>query len=231
MNIFDNCGQCACQPKDCGCNTCGCDPCKCKQCGCPAPVFSIEAKSTDPTVYRYNVNGKTIEFDHTAAIKAGETATTVTVDQVNRTLNHYGEKSTQTITAKELGSILHLTDIGDVNGEAIDNYGLLNYRKDSSCGEGCEGQDSGWIASNPVSLGDTSMDYILGSTAEGELKSLIPPTNVNKFSYLTWAAQNKVKWSTPTQVSSIPTDADGYGYQLWLDPNTGEIVVYKRSVQ
>ena len=208
-----------------------CDKCnKCKEpCGCAEPVFSIEAMSNDPTTLRFNVNGKSVWYDFEPVVKAGETCTTVNINAVDRTFDYHGECSDQTISAKELGSILHLADIGDVNADTITDNGILNYRKTGDCGEGCEGIGDGWVSSNPIEVGGESLDYILGSDSDGKMKSLMPPTDTTTFSYLAWAAQNKVKWVKPTQVSAIPDDGT-YRYPLYLDPVTGEIVVYKETI-
>ena len=178
----------------------------------------------DPTIIRTNVNGKSVWYDYDSLVKAGETATTVTVDAVQRTLNHHGEKSDQTISAKELGAILHLADLEDVDANSIGNYGILNYRKNTNCPEGCEGTNNKWRADNPIDLGSDSLGYILGSDSDGQLKSLAPPTtNTNKFSYLAWAAQDKAKWVKPRQIAAL---SDNYA-PLYLDKTTGEIVVYE----
>ena len=211
--------------------TCNCNKCnKCKEpCGCAEPVFSIEAMPDDPDLMRFNINGKSVWYDWEPVTKAGETCTTVNIDAVNRTLNYHGECSDQTISAKELGSILHLGDLGDVNADTITDNGILNYRKTGDCGEGCEGIGDGWVSSNPIEVGGESLDYILGSDADGKMKSLMPPTDTTTFSYLAWAAQDKAKWVKPTQVSAIPDDGT-YKYPLYLDPASGEIVVYKETL-
>lgn len=210
--------------------TCECNN-KCKDpCGCAEPVFSVEAMADDPTVLRFNVNGKSVWYDFEPVVKAGETCTTLNIDAVNRTLTYHGECSDQTISAKELGSILHLGDLGDVNENSITDNGILNYRRESDCGEGCESTaGDGWVSSNPIEVAGTSLDYILGSDSDGRLISLMPPTDTNKFNYLSWAAQDKAKWVTPTQVAAIPDDGT-YRYPLYLDPSTGEIVAYKESI-
>lgn len=205
-------------------NTNNCNPCKkdCGDpCGCAEPVFSVEAMPDDPTILRFNVNGKSVWYDFSAVVNSAETATTVTVDTVARTLNHHGEKSDQSITAEELGAILHLADIGDVNRNSIEDNGILNYRKAVDCGEGCEDTNGGWTASSPLDIGAPSLDYVLGSDSDGKLSSLMPPTSTNKFSYLAWAAQGKAKWVTPTEIASV---SDNYA-PLYLDKTTGEIVV------
>lgn len=209
---------------NCNCNKCV--ECRGKKkcpspCGCGEPVFSIEAQSDDPTVLRFNVNGKSVWYDFDSLVKAGETCTTLSTDAVARTLNYHGECQDNVISAHDLGAILHLADIGDVNIESLDDYGILNYRKDANCGEGCEGIANGWVASNPVKEAGSSLDYILGSNAEGKMVSLMPPTDTSTFSYLAWAAQGKAKWVKPRNITSV---SDNYA-PLYLDKTTGEIVV------
>lgn len=208
------------------CNSCK----KCPgPCGCAEPVFSIEAMPDDPTTLRFNVNGKSVWYDFSPVIKAGETCTALNTNTLNRTLDYNGECGNQTIPARELGSILHLGDLGDVDAETITDNGILNYRKSGECPEGCEGKADGWKSSNPIEIGQTTLDYVLGSDADGRLTSLMPPTEVSTFSYLAWSAQDKAKWVKPTQVASIPDDGT-YKYPLYLDPNSGEIVVVQEAI-
>lgn len=219
-------------------NSCNCGRCvtcrekkKCASpCSCVEPVFSIEALSDDPTTLKFNVNGKSVWYDFGPVVKAAETCTTLLPDSVNRVLTYNGECGTNNITARELGAILHLADLGDVDANSIDDNGILVYQKDANCGDGCEGINNGWISVNPVDAGTTSLDYILGSDSEGRMSSLMPPTDTAAFSYLAWAAQDKAKWVKPSVVATPPVDADGKAHRLYLDPNTGEIVVVKESV-
>lgn len=212
--------------------TCDCNPCKKKcgePCGCAEPVFSIEAMPDDPTILKFNVNGKSVWYDFEPVVKEAETCTTLTVDNVARTLNYLGECQTNTISAQELGSILHLADIGDVNADSIEDNGILNYRKDSDCGEGCEGIDTGWVSTSPIEVGQASLDYILGSDSDGKMMSLRPPVDTTKFNYLAWAAQDKIKWVTPSVASTAPVDSDGKVWRPYVDPATGEIVIVKEN--
>lgn len=202
------------------CNRCN----KCEEpCGCAEPVFSIEAMPDNPTLLRFNVNGKSVWYDFDSVVKAGETCTALNVNVADRVLEYHGECSDQTIAAKELGSILHLGDIGDVDASTIVDNGILNYRKTGDCPDGCDGTGDGWVSTNPIDAGDTSLDYILGSDADGKMKSLMPPTNANSFSYLAWAAQDKAKWVKPTEIAAV---TENYA-PLYLDKTTGEIVVLK----
>lgn len=200
-----------------------CDKCnKCEEpCGCAEPIFSLEAMPDDPDLLRFNVNGKSVWYDFESVTKAGETCTTINVNAVDRTLNYHGECSDQTISAKELGSILHLGDIGDVDADTIKDNGILNYRKTGDCPEGCDGTGDGWVSSNPIEIGGESLEYILGSDSDGKMMSLMPPTDTTTFSYLAWAAQDKVKWVKPTAIASATSN---YA-PLYLDKTTGEIVM------
>lgn len=204
----------------CECNN------KCKEpCGHAEPVFSVEAMSDDPTILRFNVNGKSVWYDFESAVKAGETCTTLNIDAVNRTLNYHGECSDQTISSRELGTILHLSDLGDVDESSITDNGILNYRKTGDCPEGCEGVADGWVSSNPIDIGGTSLDYILGSDADGKVMSLRPPVDTTSFSYLAWAAQGKTQWVKPTKITALSSN---YA-PLYIDKTTGAIVIYEEG--
>lgn len=211
--------------------------CNCKKhcespCGCPEPVFSIEAMADDPTVLRFNVNGKSVWYDFEPVVKAGETCTTLNADAVNRTLNYHGECSDQTIAAKELGSILHLGDLGDVDENSIKDNGILNYRKATDCGEGCESAaGDGWVSSNALDddVATTSLEYILGTDAEGKMMSLMPPTDTATHSILTWAGAGKAKWAKPIVAASVPVDSNGKAWRLYIDPSTYALTIVKEN--
>ena len=209
-----------------------CNDCnnKCNEpCGCAEPVFSIEAMSDDPTILRFNVNGKSVWYDFESVVKAGETCTTLHIDAVNRTLNYHGECSDQTISAKELGSILHLGDLGDVDADSIKDNGILNYRKSGECPEGCEGETDGWKSTNAVDVATTSMDYVLGTDADGKMISLMPPTDTTTHSILTWTGAGKAQWHKPTVAATAPVDGNGKVWRLYIDPSTYELTIVKEN--
>lgn len=222
MNPFRN---------NCGIKTCGgcgeCNKCE-RKCGCPESILSIESDSNNPANLRYNLGGRSVWYDFTSVVKSAETCTSMFADKKNRTLNYNGECQQNVISASELGSILHLADIGDIDESSITDNAILVYRKDADCGENCDGKN-GWIGLDPSEAGDTSLSYIMGADEDGKVESLMPPSNSNQFYTLTWAAQGKASWKQPTEVSAIPVDSAGYSYQLYLDPNTKEIVIYKKK--
>ena len=216
------------------CNKCGkcdrCNRCDCKKsCGCPESILSIEADSTNPTKLRFNLGGRSVWYDFDSVVKAGETCTTLTTDSVARNLVYNAECQNINISGSQLGSLLHLADIGDVDEKTIGDNAVLVYRKDANCAENCDG-GNGWVGVNLSEEGQESLDYIMGSDRDGDVHSLMPPANgTNKFYYLTWAKQDKAKWGNIRTVSNVPTDGT-YKYPLYLDPTNGEIVAVKEHI-
>ena len=190
--------------------------------------MSIEADSTNPTNLRFNLGGRSVWFDFDSVVKAGETCTTLTTDSVARNLVYNAECQNINISGSQLGSILHLADIGDVDEKTIGDNAVLVYRKDANCAENCDG-GNGWIGVNLAEEGSDSLDYIMGSDNEGDVASLKPPANTNQFYYLAWAAQNKASWSRPKVVSTPPVDDNGKKWRVYMDPTTYELVVVKEN--
>lgn len=217
------CGHCGqCQP-DCGCKK-SCEP----KCGCPEATLSIEADSTNPTLLRFNFGGRSVWYDFSSVVKYGETCTSIIPDAVNRLLRYNAECQNNDITAAELGTIFHLADIGDVDATTLKDNAILVYRKDANCGENCDGKN-GWIAVDPSEEGDTSLDYIMGSDNDGEVKSLMPPANSSQHYFLGWAGQNKASWVQPKIAAAAPVDSDGKKWRLYIDPATYEPVIVKED--
>lgn len=217
------CGHCgACQP-DCGCKN-RCEP----KCGCPEAILSIEADSTNPTLLRFNFGGRSVWFDFDSVVKAGETCTSIIPDVVSRLIHYSAECQDNEITAAELGAIFHLADIGDVDATTLKDNAILVYRRDANCGENCDGKN-GWIAVDLTEEGDSSLDYIMGSDNDGEVKSLMPPANSSQHYFLSWAGANKASWTQPKIVATPPVDSDGKKWRMYIDPSTYEPVIVKES--
>lgn len=213
------CGHCGqCQPK------CRCEK-KCpRPCGCPESILSIEADSTDPAYLRFNLGGRSVWYDFTPVVKAAETCTHISFDVPSRTMIYDAECGRQTISAREIGSILHLADIGDVDEKTIGDNAILVYRKDANCGENCDGA-TGWIGVNPAEAADDELTYILGSDEDGKVKSLMPPVANTVYNYLAWTNEGKVQWKTITPAVSAPRDpVTGKKLAVYLDPITRELV-------
>lgn len=166
--------------------------------------------------------------DFYSVVKAGETDTSLSVDLTARNLVYNAERHTNTISATTLGGMLHLADIGDVDATTIKNNAILVYRKDADCSENCDGKN-GWVGLDPSEEGDSSLDYVMGSDADGKVKSLMPPANSSQFYLLEWAGKNKASWRQPAVAASAPTDSDGKVWRLYVDPTTHELLVVKEN--
>ena len=220
------CGHCGqCQPK------CGCEK-KCpRPCGCPESILSIEADSEDPAYLRFNLGGRSVWYDFTPVVKAAETCTHLSTDLTSRSLIYDGECGRETISARQLGSILHLGDIGDVDASTIKDNAILVYRKDADCGENCDGKN-GWIGIDPSEESDDDLDYILGSDEDGKVKSLQPPVDTSQTQYLTWEANGKARWAPIKPATAAPVDpVTNTVARVYLYRSTGELVYVLEAVQ
>lgn len=205
------------------CNKCGCEG----PCGCARPILDIGLKTGSATELSYNINGLTSTWDYYGIVQAAQTDTTLATNKKERALVYNAERHVNTISAKELGSILHVADLGDVDISGVQDNSLFVYQKNSDCAEGCEGIDNAWIAWNEADHRVSSGETIMVFDENGKPRSLNHPANTNQYYQLSWAAGNKVSWLQPVEVSTPPKDSDNKTYRLYLDPNTKQIVFVK----
>lgn len=167
---------------------------------------------------RFNFNGASTWYNYENMIHQTETDTVLSTDTLKRVLNYMAERHIDQISAQELGSILHIADIGDVDIKGIANHALFVYQKDSDCGEGCEGINNSWVAWNALEHQATSLDTVMGFDVDGKPFTLQKPTDTTKHYLIGWDAQNKIKYITPTAFGSLTGKKP-----LYIDPATGEI--------
>lgn len=184
-------------------------------------VFALE---TDPLTLTWNFNGVGTSYDYSSMIELGQTDTSINADQVNRVLKYMAERHTDTISAKELGAILHLGDIGDVDITDLDDNSLLVYKKDSDCSRGCDGATNSWTAWNALDYQAASFTYPMGYDDAGAPKSLATPDNTSQYYQLGWNANGKVGWKQPKKVTSTANLAPVY-----IDLTTKELVYVEGS--
>ena len=186
------------------------------------PVIDVQAVPDDILTLSFNFNGVGTTYDYRSMIKAGETDTTLSADAIERVLKYMAERHTDTISAKELGSILHIADIGDVEVDGIDDHALLVYNKESDCSRGCDGVTNSWVGWTALDHTASSMAMVMGYDAEGAPKSLSSPSNSNQYYQLGWNAGSKVGWKQPRKVTSTTGLA-----QVYIDKTTKELVYYE----
>lgn len=218
------------------CNQC-CDPCedKChKKCGCCEPFLDIDEMPDSVSTLRFNINGLSKWYDFGNMIYQTQTDTQISADAVKRVLRYMAERHTDSISAKELGSILHVADLGDVDITGVTNNSLFVYRKDNNCAQGCEGISNAWTAWNSVDNTTDSLRTIMGFDKDGVPLALLPPANSDQHYLLEWRGDDEVGYRQVEEVSkeSITVTEGGrnYIYKVCVDPNTNELVYIKEEV-
>lgn len=216
----DNCHECS----TCGGN--GCDKCKKPTCACPEPFLAIDKVPTKDATYRINDNGKTALWDIKPAIIKGQTDTSISINSVLRVLQYFAERHTDTITAQELGSMLHLNDLGDVSTKGAEDGAMMVFKKNDTCPTGCYGTSNIWEPWNALDEQTSSVTYGYGFNAQGQPATLQQPTNTSQYYNLGWNGNNQLSYTQPVE-SDYRLDSGGYYYQLCLDPNTKQ-TYYKK---
>lgn len=214
-----------CNRQKSSCSSCGNRCHKCDQpCACPAPFLGIEQLPDNLSVLRFNIDGKRADYDFTNLIYQTQTDTTLIADVINRLLTYSAERHTDTITAQELGSILHLADIGDVDTNGASTGSFLTYQRGTNCAEGCVGLRDSWKVWSALDEQISSATYPFVFDADGAAHVLQRPANPNQYYQLGWNAQNQVSYSQVQTVASAPINTNGKKLALYLDPNTKQII-------
>jgi len=186
------------------------------------------------SVLSYNINGVTTWYDYGNMIFQTQTDTVVRVDTIKRVLEHLAERHVDTISARELGAILHVADLGDVDITGAEDNSLFVYQKDNNCSHGCEGINNSWIAWNSNDHMVDSMRTVMGFDANGAPQTLLPPVNPDQFYLLGWNGDRQVSYKQIEEVSeeSITETIDGVSYIRYacIDPNTNELVFIRKAI-
>lgn len=209
-----NCNECSKRKRQCE-----------RDCACPKPVCEVVRKSPDSLIVRINDNGITTEFDCSGIIFDGQTDTSLSIDLVKRVLKFVAERHIDSLTAQELGAILHLADIGDVSTKGVEQGSMLVYRKNDNCPSGCVGVNNLWEPWNALDPDNTTAhaDYVSVYDAEGNPMSLLRPNNPDQFYQFGWNGSGKLCYTQPAVRSSkLPGD-----YTLCMDANTKEVYAVK----
>lgn len=195
----------------------GCDPCKKTCCEGPKPVIDVQELPDDILTLSFNFNGVGTTYDYREMIKAGQTDTTLTADALKRVLRYMAERHTDTISAQELGAILHLADIGDVEVDNIEAYSMLFYKKDAT--DACDTTANRWVGWNALDESGENLNTVMGFLSDGAPKSLSSPSSPSQYYQLGWNASGKIGWKQPRKVTSTTGTV-----ALRMDVNTHELV-------
>ena len=193
------------------------------------PFLGIEQLPNNLSVLRFNLDGKRTDYDFSNLIYQTQTDTTLSADTINRVLNYMAERHMDSISANELGSILHLADIGDVTTVGAEDGSMLVYQKSNNCAEGCTGLTDTWKIWNALDS-DTlvsSATYPMAFNADGKPRTIQKPANPSQYYQLGWNAGNQLSYSQVPIVSTPPVGVDGKSIQVYVDPNTNQLVGVK----
>lgn len=135
-----------------------CDPCggNCGGC-CPAKFdcsFDVQADPYNPRYWFLEINGcsKKIRLPDLA-----EKSTFLDIDCSSKTLTYYGENETQTFAGEQLGCLLNLDDLRDVNAEDPAACSMLVYNP--GCGRcPCTPEEMTWQAYTIPDAEDCEME-------------------------------------------------------------------------
>ena len=154
------------------CNKCNsCNPCnKCGGGCCPAKYncsFNIEMSPYDEYTWIVTTCG----MPHKVKIpKLPETCTSLSVNGTDATLVYKGECDTDIITGEQLGSIIRLNDLKDVDAPMPDHCSMLVFDPFcAECGDGCTSPADMW---KPYSIPDAG-DCIIPLDEDGYYKVLV----------------------------------------------------------
>lgn len=203
----------------CGKTSCGCNPCGCNTCGVAKPVIDVDHLPDDLLTLSFNFGGVGTTYDFSGLVKAGQTDTSISANAIKRVLTYMAERHTDTITAKELGAILHVGDLGDVDIEDVGANSLFVYQKNSDCSRGCDGTTNKWVGWSATNHLVDSFQYVMGFDEVGAPLALSAPANSSQYYQLGWNADGKTGWKQPRKVASKANLAPVY-----IDKTTKELV-------
>lgn len=128
------------------CSTCGPDPCECGGCkpakyGCD---FNIMANPYDASIWNITINGAT---KRVKIPKINETDTKLSTNYTASSLIYNAEKHTDIITGAQLGSLIKLEDLRDLDVSSADSCSFPVFNPYcSDCGDGCRSKNAKWEA-------------------------------------------------------------------------------------
>ena len=177
MNTLDNCCN--------KCNPCG----DCCSAPCPRQCeFDVQADPYDPQ--NWFINGTKVRIP-----KIAETCTTLSTDNSSATLNYSGECGMDKITGHQLGQLIKLSDLRDVEAEHPDSCSILTWNPHCDyCADGCTKVGAAWEPYHIPDAGDCVMTpdtqgyyHVLKKTDCGcivECKMPVMPAGMTSLNYV-----------------------------------------------
>ncbi len=199
-----------------------CNKCD-RRCNCPEPFLGIFEYDNEPGYVTFNIDGKEARWDGRHLVQSQQTDTSLIVDLIHRLLKFKAERHTDTISAKELGAILHLSDLGDVDGRHLEQGSLLTYKKNNDCAQGCVGTRNTWEVWNALDGKASNAYYPIATDDKGNLASIEAPANPNKTYFLGWNGKSQLSYFGVPLAATKPVN----GGAVYFDEDSGQLVYVK----
>lgn len=163
----------------------------------------------------------------------GETDTKLSLDVSGATLNYAAERHTDTITGQQLGSIINLPDLRDVNFDYDFDAMCAEfiYHKYGDCGEGCQSLENSWnlFSIDQDGAKNNQIRYVRGANAYGCPVFLDVPPTLDEYWYAGWRqdgdGNKQFGYYQAAQRPELPTDADGNYLVASQDPVTKQPIM------
>ena len=162
-----------------------------------------------------------------------ETDTTLSTNYTNSTLIYNAERHTDTITGEQLGDIINLGYLRDVDiDESLDGHCYeLVFRKYAECGEGCKSALDRWVNFN-VNSEDAlknGIHYVRGANQYGCPVYLDEPPRTDEYWWGMWRPNDsgngiEFGYIQPEEVDTLPTDDHGNTLVLSQDENGKPVI-------
>lgn len=206
-------------------NTCSssCDPARYSNCD-----FSIESSPYDASTWLVTNCGVT---QRVKVPKGNETDTTLKTNYSNATLFYQAEAHNDTITGEQLGDIINVDDLRnvDIDPSLAGNCYEFIYSKYSDCGTGCTSVADKWHNWN-INSEEAKKDYIKyvrGANVYGCPEYLDVPTNQGQYWFAGWKQNGEHRQFGYYQAksASLPKDSLGNYLVMSQDVNTKEPII------
>lgn len=140
------------------CNSCHNDPCSCRGCE-PARYscgFNIQADPFDPSTWLFDFNGC---LNRIKIPKISETCTNLSTNFSSASLIYNSECGQNVITGNQLGGLVSLDDLRDVEVPNADSCDLLVFDPGcTACGDGCKPKPAQWRNYHIPDAGDCEVE-------------------------------------------------------------------------
>ena len=140
------------------CNKCGNNPCGCGGCE-PARYscgFSIQADPYDPSTWLFDFCG---QLHRVKIPKVYETCTNLSTNFSSASLVYNSECGQDIITGEQLGGLINMNDLRDVESSEADSCDLMVWDPGcTACGDGCKPKPAQWRNYHIPDAGDCELE-------------------------------------------------------------------------